>query len=103
MIKKKVIGGKIYNIETAKHIGERQNGFYPSDHSYFEEDLYLKRTGEFFLAGKGGGLTKYAEHYGNTRSEGSRIIPLTIKEAKAWVEEHLDADIYIELFGEPEE
>ena len=30
-------------------------------------------------------------------------IPITEQEAKEWVEMHLDADTYVELFGEPEE
>ena len=41
-------------------------------------------------------------------SEGSTIFGSTIEtisdyEAREWIEEHLPADVYIELFGKPEE
>ena len=32
-----------------------------------------------------------------------KIIPLSEDEARDWVEEHMDVDDYIELFGECEE
>lgn len=72
---KKIINGKMYDTETAKHIGDRNNC----------EALYQKKTGEFFL---------YSE---------SGITPLSFDEAREWAESKLDADVYIEIFGEPEE
>ncbi|MCT4606331.1 MAG: hypothetical protein N4A64_09560 [Marinisporobacter sp.] len=100
---KKIINGRMYNTDTAKYIGEYTNGYFPDNGYYIGKELYRKKTGEFFLYRQGGGLTEYAVRYGNGSSGSSTIIPLTFQETKEWVEEYLDADIYIELFGEPEE
>lgn len=100
---KKVINGKMYNTETAKYCGgyEFSN---VGDFNHVCEDLYRKKTGEFFLYGEGGAMSKYCEEVGNNSwTGGEKIIPLTIKEAKRWSEKHLNADTYIELFGEVEE
>lgn len=100
---KKVINGKLYNTETAQKIYETDNGLGMSDHRFFNESLYRKRTGEFFLAGKGGGMTKYARCYGGACGFGEDIFPLTPEETKAWVEKHMEADDYEKLFGPCEE
>tara|TARA_R110002074_G_scaffold267046_1_gene439314 strand:- start:66 stop:371 length:306 start_codon:yes stop_codon:yes gene_type:complete len=100
---KKVINGKMYNTETAKLI-ETHTYKYPSDFEWFKESLYQKKTGEFFIDGEGGGLSKYAEE-GATGgwSYGSKVSPISEIEAKAWVEEHSDVELYGELFGEVSE
>ena len=100
---KKVVNGKMYNTETAEYIGTYSNNLSESDFRHLCEDLYKKKTGEFFLEGEGGPLTRYKEPVGDMWRSGSAIIPLDEAEAKAWVEAHLDAEAYIELFGEPEE
>ena len=92
---KKIIKGKLYDTETAKQVGRYDNGKYTNDFGYFSEDLYQKRTGEFFIDGYGGAFTKY---------DGiEKITPISYTEAQEWAEEHLDGDDYIEIFGEPEE
>ena len=103
---KKIINGKLYNTETAKMVGNGSNypSHYPGDFGYFDEYLYKKKTGEFFLCGKGGPMTKYAHSVGqNCWSGGEDIIPLTTDEAKEWVEKYFDAYEYIAIFGEVEE
>ena len=101
---KQIIQGKMYNTETAKHIGNYSNDVPYGDLDYFNEDLYLKKTGVFFLYGSSGAMGCYAESTGTGGyTGGSRIVPITEQEAKEWVEMHLDADTYVELFGEPEE
>ncbi len=50
------------------------------------ESLYRTSKGAYFLAGKGGGGTKYAKAEANQGSEGSGIIPLTEAEALTWCE-----------------
>ena len=70
----------------------------------FIEELYQKKTDEFFIYGEGGAMTKYAESCGNNNwCGGYKITPVTEQEAKNWAEEYLDGDEYIEIFGEPEE
>ncbi len=101
---KKIINGKSYDTETAKAVGEWSNSGSWRDFSHMEETLYRKKTGEYFLYGEGGPMTKYAESAGqNAWSGGSKIIPLSHENARQWAEEHLDADEYEAIFGEVEE
>ena len=99
---KKIINGKVYDTETARELG-RDGGEYGT-YQEWHETLYQKRTGEYFLHGEGGPATKYAVSAGlNQWSGGSKIVPLDVAAAKAWVEEHMDADDYERLFGLPED
>lgn len=99
---KKVINGKMYNTETAKELGSWWNE--RTDFSICWEYLYKKKTGEYFLYGKGGATSKYAKRWENNGSQsGEKIIPLTETEARSWAEQKLDADEYIEIFGEVDE
>lgn len=95
---KKVIGGKRFNTETAQLVGSYDSKLPPSQFDYYREDLYRKKTGDFFLHGEGGAMTKYAKAYGDSIGAGVKIIPLSLAEAKKWVENHLPADKYEELF-----
>lgn len=64
-------------------MGSRFAGESYRDFRYVEETLYRKRTGEFFLFGQGGPASKYAVSTGlNSWSGGSKIIPLSVAEAK---------------------
>ena len=98
---KKIINGKKYDTDTAGYIGGYRRG-YGGDVNKFEEELYRKRTGEFFLYGWGGPGSPYAERTssGNSWQSGSRIKPLPYEAAREWAEKHLDADEYEEIFGE---
>lgn len=101
---KKIINGRKYDTETAKEMAWDEYNGSCSDFQWWQETLYQKRTGEFFLFGRGGAMSKYAESCGqNSWSGGSDILPLTLDEAKEWVEEHVDADTYEKIFGEVEE
>lgn len=98
---KKIIGGKVYDTETAKKLAWWQNMPDVRDFHQVTERLYRKKTGEFFLHGEGGPLTQYAQETGaNSWSGGERIMPLTFAEAKAWAEENLDGEEYEAIFGE---
>ena len=100
---KKIINNKMYNTETATEVASYDNGCYLGDFRHFREELYRKRTGEFFLYGSGGAMSKYSKPCGSGRSGGDQIIPMSESKAKRWVMEHCDADTYIKLFGEVEE
>lgn len=101
---KKIINGRKYNTETAKRLAGWDNNRSYSDFSYCSEELYKKKTGEFFLYGDGGAMTKYRRNCGqNCWGGGENIVPLTELQAKQWAEEHLDCDKYEEIFGEVEE
>lgn len=95
-----VIDRKKYDTETAKLVGSWSNGLSSSDFDYCCEKLYLKTTGEFFLYGEGGPMSRYAVSCGqNEWSGGAQIIPLEPEKAQAWAEEHLTADEFEEIFG----
>ena len=101
---KRIINGKMYNTETANRIAAYDNGCPHNDFNYYREELYLKRTGEFFLYGEGGPATIYCNVYDDgCTGFGWDIIPLELHEAKSWCERHLSADRYVEIFGEVEE
>ena len=100
----KVIDGRRYNTDTAKYLATWDNGKYPDDFSYVQEDLYVKRTGEYFVAVTGGANTRYCSHNSDgTRSRGFAAIPMTEAEARIWCETHCSADTYIRIWGTPDE
>jgi hypothetical protein len=100
---KRIINGKMYNTATATLVGEHQYLNF-NDVDYESEELYLKKTGEWFLYGEGGPFSKYGEQCGsNNWCDGEVIKPLTKEAARKWLENHDCTDAYIEYFGEPEE
>jgi hypothetical protein len=101
---KRIMDGKMYDTETAKVVATSYAvGVARNDFRYYEEELHLKKTGEYFLYGEGGPMSRYAQSCGDGYESGSGIIPLTEAEAKKWAEQRLDADEYIAIFGEVEE
>lgn len=100
---KKIINGKRYDTGTATLIGNAGYS-HPGNFEYWAENLYRKKTGEFFLYGKGGPMSRYSCRTGqNEWSGGEEIQPLSLKKAQEWAEEYLDADDYEEIFGKIEE
>lgn len=96
---KQIIHGRLYDTDTAKHIANASYR-YPGDFSHWDEDLYRKRTGEYFIWGEGGPASKYGVSVEqNTWSGGSKIVPLTLEEAREWGEKYMDADDYMDEFG----
>lgn len=99
----KIINGKRYNTETATRIGDKSYG-YAGDFNHYSDTLYRKRTGEFFLYGEGGPMSKYAEHPSYNETTGGEVIkPLTYEEAREWSEENLEAEKYESIFGKVDE
>lgn len=98
---KKIIANKVYDTDTALFLGSAcANGMTPRDFQYWSEALYQKRTGEYFLYGEGGPMTKYAVSEGqNSWSGGEKIMPLSYDAAREWAEKRLDADRYEAAFG----
>lgn len=90
---KKIIDGKVYNTATAREVSRDWGG---DGFRHFEETLYLKKTGEYFLCG----MTRWREEAGqNCWTEGSNIVPMTFEEAKAWGEKHMTPSEYEDHFG----
>jgi len=89
---KKVIDRKRYDTEKAELIGEYSFSN-PSDFNYVSEGLYVTKSGNYFLAGEGGAMSKYRETVDqNTWSGGEDIIPMSKEEALEWAEQNLSAD-----------
>ena len=100
---KKIISGRRYDTKTARLVGFTYYGM-PGDLYYWCEDLYLKRTGEYFLYGQGGPMSKYSQQVGQNKwSYGHEIRPLSLDEAKAWAGKYLSGDEYEKIFGKIEE
>ena len=100
---KKIISGKMYDTDTARQIGIDGYGD-GRDFSSWTETLYQKRTGEFFLHGEGGPMSRYSRSIGqNQWTGGEQIIPISYENARKWAEEHLDAENYEAVFGIPSE
>lgn len=97
---KKIINGKSYDTTTAECVGSWSNGHPYGDFSYCGEDLYRKRTGEFFLYGEGGAYSRYSRRCGDNWGCGESIIPLTYAAAQKWAEENLSGEKYEAIFGE---
>ena len=65
-----IINGKKYDTSTAEYIASASYSGSRSDFQWWEEDLYRKRTGEFFVSGEGGPMTRYARAIGPHRRTG---------------------------------
>ena len=101
---KKIIDGKLYNTETATEVAVWSNGPDYRDFHHVAETLFRKRTGEYFLHGSGGPMSRYAVSCGqNSWGGGEKIIPLSFENAREWAEEHMDADDYQAEFGDVSE
>jgi hypothetical protein len=96
---KKVINGKVYDTEKATLIGEYRFSN-PTDFYYYEEALYKSKKGQFFIAGEGGAMTKYAEALGNgSTGSGDGMELLSPEEALDWCENHdIDSDVIAQNF-----
>ena len=100
---KKIINGRRYDTKTARLVGFTYYSM-PGNLDYWCEDLYLKRTGEYFIHGQGGPMSKYSKRTGeNEWSYGHVIRPLSLDEAKAWAEKHLSGEEYEKIFGKVQE
>ncbi len=104
---KRVINGKRYDTDTADRVATWKNGYFTNDFNYCAEYLYRKKTGEYFLHGEGGALSKYATSNGGKRGSslfgywtknGEDIYPLTEDMAKSWTEQYAGED-YEDIFG----
>lgn len=102
----KIIRGKRYDTETATKLAEFHNGYRKNqDFNYLYESLFQKRTGEYFLYGEGGALSRWGVPCNDdprAKCFGKGIQPLTEEIARAWVEEFSNDD-YEAIFGECEE
>ena len=98
---KKIINGRMYNTETAREVASCSHG---DGLTECTEVLFCKRTGEYFIFGEGGAMTRYAQasESGGWKG-GADIVPLSYDQARDWAEREMDADDYETEFGEVSE
>lgn len=96
---KATLGTRTYNTNSAKLLlsGSNQN---LSDPSSYCEDLYRKRTGEYFLYCRGREASKYRKYNQSTGQWVSSeiIMPISLHDAKEWVKDHYGDQKVTELF-----
>lgn len=89
---KKTIRGRTFDTDTAERLGTYRD-------SNCIEILFRKRTGEFFLYGRGNADSAYAVWKGNSVVGSEQIITLTPKQAQKWARLKLSVKQYDDLFG----
>jgi len=88
---RKVIDGKMYDTKTAKLIFEDDNGLHCNDFNYESKNLYVKKTGEYFV---------FNEYYFTDKCH---FEPVSEGEARIWLAKYCDGDNYEKQFGKVEE
>ena len=98
---RKIIDGKKYDTRTATEVCDvSQDGYNQGDWHYDDTRLYRTPKGNWFLAGRGGPLSRWGRPYGqNGHIGGSAIRPLDKTEARELLEQYGDADAVEDCFG----
>lgn len=98
---RKIINGRLYDTEKAKEIATY---YYNSgDFARYNEKLYKTKKGRWFMVGEGGPLSKYHENIGNSTYGTTELFLLDNIEARIWLSEHNEIDIFEREFGKLEE
>lgn len=94
----RVIEGLRYSTLTATEVCNCESSNGSGDFRYEDTSLYLSPRGRFFLAGRGGPLSRWSrsDYGGYTGGEG--LIPVTVAEARSFAEEHASAKTIAEFF-----
>jgi hypothetical protein len=91
----RVINGRRYSIKTAEQVAAVYG-------QGWNEELYRKQTGEYFLYCAGDSRSKFAVKDGNKYFPASTITPMTLPEAQEWAANNVGPDKYQEIFGVPD-
>ena len=92
------INGKRFDKDTAKYIGEYNNGKSMESEDYIIERLYCKITGDYFLYCIGGENTIYKENSSHSDSK-KHYIPLSYEEAEFWAKAKLSDEEFDKYFN----
>lgn len=95
---KAVINKKRYDTETSIEVADFWNGLSDRDFKHVRESLYLTQNGNWFTAGGGGPMSKYAVPAGDMTSGSDQIFALSPEEAYQWLELHQELDAIEEYF-----
>tara|TARA_Y100000588_G_C14075300_1_gene847636 strand:- start:569 stop:883 length:315 start_codon:yes stop_codon:yes gene_type:complete len=98
---KQIINGKTYNTDTATLICDTCSHTYSqSDFAYEDSSLYVTKKGAYFIAGKGGPMSRFAYDTGNGTTGGSGIVTVSREEALSLAERHGNSDIIEQHFAD---
>lgn len=99
---KAIINGKVYNTETATHIGRigSDSGYLASDFRCWTAELYKTRKGAFFMHGDGGPRSPFAVSHGQGGWSGSEgVRELTPDTALRYAEASLSGEVILQHFA----
>jgi hypothetical protein len=97
---KQIINGKAYNTVTATEICDAGNALSSQDFGFERSELYVTRKGAYFVAGRGGPMSRFSRNTGNGWTGGEGIIPLSRQDALAEAEEHASSKVIEEFFSD---
>lgn len=100
---RKIIHNRKYDTDTATLVGHWDADMSVTDFGWYAEDLYRKRTGEYFIHGEGNAASPYRQRCYDMWGAGEQIVPIAYDEAREWAENHLNTDEYEAEFGEVSE
>lgn len=84
---KAIINGKTYNTETATEICDIDSRASGGDFRWHSTRLYRTKKGAFFVAGRGGPMSMWAEPaHGGGITGGSGVRPVSASEARDYME-----------------
>ncbi len=83
---KKIIDGKRYDTETATQVDVLSNDYCWSDFKFERTNIYRTKSGNWFLSGRGGPLSRWSVRVGNAATGGSGIRPIDAVEAREILE-----------------
>jgi len=92
---RRYINGLRYDTETATEVTSVGSDFGKSDFQWWTADLYVTKSGRWFLHGRGNAASRFSEPAfgsGNGRQEGSGIEPLLDGEARRLLEDANEFD-----------
>ncbi|NCC82839.1 MAG: hypothetical protein EOM03_01765 [Clostridia bacterium] len=89
----KKIGRRVYNTEKAEYVGRNAQGYY-GDPTGFEELMYKKGLGDFFLFVSGGPESQYPTE---------DIVPLALTDAREWIERVRGGEIVAQFITSADE
>jgi len=93
----RVIGGKVYNTETATLVCDLDCSHYPNDFQYHDTRLYRTKKGAYFIAGTGGPMSMWRCKVQNGYGDGGGIRAVDYEEALMYAEAaELDPEEMIE-------
>jgi hypothetical protein len=87
---KRIVGGKRYDTKTADLVCDiSPSGFYGGDFRWEDSCLYRTPKGAWFIAGKGGAMSRWAQRVGQSGyCGGSGLRPVDKEEARELIERH---------------